>query len=759
VYWGVVPILNAAPSKFLLSAFLQLCFCIFQRGGACINEKDRPSNHNKDLSSKPVIETIWGSTDKPVSARRLSAKLAENPELRGTLYIGYPIIGTPDGAFPFDALLLSPEKGAVAFDLVEGRDLGDFSNRQDNLYLKLQSKLLQYPSLIRERQLLPRLSTITYAPAAQIGNLTSSIDHPTVGDDQIIDTINAITWENVEAFPALASAIQALTTIRKSRRKREIKLPDSRGAKLHNLNESIANLDANQNAAVVETVAGVQRIRGLAGSGKTIVLALKVAYLHAQNPEWRIAVTFNTRSLKGQFEKLITSFVYEQTNEAPDWTRIEILHSWGSPSSPGVYYGFVRENSLNYRDFRSAQAAFGESREFSGACDEALAAATTLYPKYDAILVDEAQDLPAAFLRICYGLLKPPHRLVYAYDELQSLTNASLPGPEELFGNDTNGNPLVEFRPPAQGQPRQDIILEKCYRNSRPVLVTAHALGFGIYRSQGLIQIFEQSQLWEDVGYRVHDGNLQDGSYVSLERTPETSPQFLEAHSTVDDLIQFHSFGSREEQDSWLIEQIRKNIQEEELLPEDILVINPDPFSTRKVVGDARSRLLSLGINSSIAGVSTSPDVFFESNVVTFTGIFRAKGNEAAMVYIINAHDCYDSLLPTVRTVIRNRLFTAITRSKAWVRVIGVGANMKALEEEYGRVKDHQFRLEFDYPDEERRKALKIVNRDLTRSERKKLTTKVGELAGVIDALESGDVRIEDLPENLRDKLKELFGS
>ena len=42
-----------------------------------------------------------------------------------------------------------------------------------------------------------------------------------------------------------------------------------------------------------------------AGSGKTIVLALKVAYLHAHHPDWTIAVTFNTRSLKGQFERLI----------------------------------------------------------------------------------------------------------------------------------------------------------------------------------------------------------------------------------------------------------------------------------------------------------------------------------------------------------------------------------------------------------------------------------------------------------------------
>lgn len=704
-----------------------------------------------------MIDTVWGSTKKPASARQLAETLAQTPNLNGTLYIGYPVIGTPDGAFPFDALLLSPEKGAVAFDLVEGRELGEFQDRQDDLFAKLHSKLMQYPSLVERRTLAAPIHTVTFAPA--LPGVAGTADSPITDATSLKVVIAEIAWPENGSFPALASAIQALTTIRKGRRKRVINDSNSRGAKLHALNESIATLDANQNAAVVETVAGVQRVRGLAGSGKTIVLALKVAYLHAQNPDWLIAVTFNTRSLKGQFERLITSFVYEQTSEEPDWSKIRILHSWGSPSSQGIYYNFTKDHALVYRDFRSAQGAFGEGKEFGGATEEALNHASNVRGSYDAILVDEAQDLPSSFLRMCYSLLKPPHRLVYAYDELQSLTNASLPGPEELFGNDANGNPIVEFSPPVFGEPRQDIILEKCYRNSRPVLATAHALGFGIYREPGgLIQIFEQNQLWQDVGYRVRDGQLEDGQPVSLERTPETSPIFLESHSPADDLIQFHAFPTQEEQDEWLARSIIYNISREELLPDDIVVINPDPFRTRKVVGNARNMLLRAGINSSLAGVSTSPDVFFEKDVVTFTGIFRAKGNEAGMVYIVNADDCFDSIIPTTRALIRNRLFTAITRSKAWVRVLGVGPRMQALKEEFDRVKQQQFRLDFIYPDEETKKALRIVNRDLTRTERKRLDAKVSDLTSAIEALENGDVRVEDLPEALRRRLREIFG-
>lgn len=704
-----------------------------------------------------MANTVWGSTAKPASSRRLAQLLDAHAEISGTLYVGYPIIGTPDGALSFDALLLSPRYGLVAFDVVEGKELGDYLNRQDGLYNKLSSRLIQYDSLVERRTLLPSLNVVTYAPAYTGGEITG--DYPVVGDEGLIKIISLLPDEDEAIFPATAAAIQAITNIRRGQRSRAEAPPNSRGDKLRKLNETIANLDSDQSAAVIETVDGVQRIRGLAGSGKTIVLALKVAYLHAQNPDWRIAVTFNTRALKGQFERLINTFVIEQTREEPNWENIDIIHSWGSSSSPGMYYNFTRDYGLVYRDLTSAKREFGDGKSFAGACDEALRAQPQVNPKYDAILIDEAQDLPASFIRLCYSTLRAPHRLIYAYDELQSLTDTSMQGPEDLFGKGPDGQPVVVFEEPAPGRPRQDIILEKCYRNSRPLLSTAHALGFGIYREPGgLIQVFEQNDLWLDVGYRVSSGALEDGSYVSLERTADTSPDFLEMHSPVDDLIQFHTFATREEQDAWLVEQISQNVSTDSLLPEDILVINPDPLRTRKVVGEARSALFQKGINSSIAGVSNSPDVFFEPDVVTFTGIFRAKGNEAAMVYIINADDCFHSDYPAYLTMIRNRLFTAITRSKAWVRVLGVGEPMAGLASEFERIKQHQFRLDFLYPTAEKKAELRVVNRDLTRAERGRVDKKLTDLAGVLQALESGDMRPEDLPQEMRKRLKAMLG-
>ena len=534
---------------------------------------------------------------------------------------------------------------------------------------------------------------------------------------------------------------------------------NSNGLKNHNA----------QGRAVIETVEGVQRIRGLAGSGKTIVLALKAAYLHAQHPEWKIAVTFNTRSLKGQLRQLINSFYIEQTSTEPDWDNLQIIHAWGSSSkTSGIYYNFCVENGLECLDYSSARNQFGRNMAFSGVCKKAISEVENVAPMYDAILVDEAQDFPVSFLRLCYKILWEPKRLVYAYDELQNLNLQSLPSPEELFGTNNEGIPNVRFAYEPDGTSKQDIILEKCYRNSRPTLVSAHALGFGIYRKPdafsdiGLVQMFEQKNLWKEIGYSVIEGELDDGKRVVLARTENSSPKFLESHSDVDDLIQFKSFKTKREQDIWVASEIEKNLHEDELRADDI---NPDPITTKDAVASIRRILYDKGIQSHVAGVDSSPDVFFDADndSVAFTGIYRAKGNEAAMVYVINAHDCFQTddinTLNSDNAKIRNRLFTAMTRSKAWVRVVGVGEQMEALKVEYEKVKEKEFTLDFIYPTEEQRKYLNIVNRDVSNAEKENIARRRKSVADLLQDIEEGRIYVDDLGAEQIERLNKILNT
>ncbi|MEG3911503.1 ATP-binding domain-containing protein [Microcoleus sp. w2-18bC1] len=702
-----------------------------------------------------MVNVIRGDVDKPESSRRLAEFFEKRSDIDGSLYLGYPIIGTSQGGYQIDALLVSREQGVVIFHIVEGSEISqNIEEKQDESINKIQSKLLQHKSLTNKRKLMVELGVVTYAPACPHKPERLDDEYPVIiSDSELTKYLEKLEWpSSSEYFEELNSVIQAMTSIRKRNQRTYVKQKDSRGAKLYKLEESIANLDRNQSAAVIETVEGVQRIRGLAGSGKTIVLALKTAYLHAKHPDWNIAVTFNTRSLKGQFKQLINAFTFEHKSEEPDWEKVKIIHAWGSPSIEGIYYEFCKRHNIEYRDLNSAKTMAKYGQEFDRVCEEALNKIKNYQRYYDAILIDEAQDFSKHFLRLCYEILKAPKRMVYAYDELQNLNKKTMESPEVIFGKDAHGKPLVQLQN-KRGEPKQDIILEKCYRNSRPILTSAHALGFGIYRNEGLIQMFENAGLWRDIGYEVEAGSLEDGKFVKLSRTNNTSPKFLESHSPIEDLIRLKSFDSNKTQIEWLINEIEKNLKEDELKGDDIMVIHSNPLTTREAVGDARALLFEKGINSNLAGVTTSPDDFFREETITFTSINRAKGNEAAMIYVINAQECFSGYELARK---RNILFTAMTRSKAWLRVLGYGENMRGLVEEFNKIREKKFVLEFTYPTEEERKEMNLINREINQKERGLIAKSRSSLQDLLQALEKGEIQKEDLQDlvnQLKDKL------
>ena len=712
-----------------------------------------------------LMSIVRGTNSKPVSSLALVNFFSSLENKDGELSTGWPIMSSPDGRYPVDAVWVSPSKGIIVFDLIEGADPSGFEDRQDDLANKLDAKLRNYKELMDRRKLVVPIHTISFAPGLSSPENFDDSTYTLANSETLHSKIDVFRWigSDPRYYNSVLSALQNISTIRKGKARRSITKQDSRGAKLKKLEDSISTLDNLQNKAVIETVEGVQRIRGLAGSGKTIVLALKAAYLHAQHPDWQIAITFNTRALKGLLKRLIYTFSIEQTGQEPDWEQVKILNAWGAPGGgdrEGIYHQFCRAVDAPYSDFPSSRR---NNDTLGSLCSKALEYAPEGKYLYDAILVDEAQDLPPSFLQLCYKILDDKKRLVYAYDELQNLSGTSVAIPEEIFGKNPDGTPHVTFPAPKAGEPKSDIILEKCYRNSRPLLVTAHALGFGIYRqppqneSTGLIQMFGESGLWREIGYEVKSGDLQDGSNVVLQRAVGASPKFLEEHSPIEDLIQFKIFKNEAEQSDWVVNEIIKNLNEEELLYDDIFVINPDPLTTREKVGLIRRKLLESGINSHLAGVDTEADQFLKSDTpsITFTGINRAKGNEAGMVYIINAHDCHSNSKNLA--TLRNRLFTAITRSKAWVRVLGIGSNMQSLMDEYKTLSENHFELRFRYPSQIEREQMSIVHRDMSAAELSRLRDQKKSVAGLIKDLKSGNIRVEDLDKESITELQALL--
>jgi superfamily I DNA and RNA helicase len=663
-------------------------------------------------------------------------------EITGDLYVGYPVLNTADGKLDVDALLISLQHGLVAFDLKNPQALGTADDpstaaateRQDELYAILDSKLKTYPELRKGRGLAFSPQTVSIVPDFQGNAQHDGQNFATFGTlAEVLETFPPIS---PVIFRKLSAAIQHTSTIKPTKKRTDVTKPDSRGAILKRLEAEIANLDAWQKKAAIEFPEGPQRIRGLAGSGKTIVLAQKAAFLHTRFPDWNIALTFQTRSLYQQFRNLITRFCFEFVSDAPDWSKLHLLHAWGSSSSSGVYAEVASAVGSPIRDFSFAKERYGASRAFEGICKELLKSVEARPPRplWDVVLIDEAQDFPSSFFEIIYHSTPAPHRIVWAYDELQNLGEFAMKPAEELFGQRADGRPRVVLQN-REGQPQQDIVLPVCYRNTKWSLTSAHGTGFGVYRPEGLVQIFDTPSLWEDIGYRFARGRPKGNTDVSIIRKEGASPAYFEELLNPQDAVKTEAFRSAAEQYNYIADQIEKNLSEDELDYDDILVVFCSPLTIRTDAAGMSAALRKRKIVSHLAGITSSRDKIFSDNSIALTGIYRAKGNEAPMVYVADAQYCVSGFELARR---RNILFTAMTRSRAWVRVTGVGAEMAKLKSELDRVAAAGYALNFRYPTKEEIKKIHLLHQDMPADQKERVEADLEALARIVRRIDEG---------------------
>ena len=708
-----------------------------------------------------MLEVTHGHTKNPLAANQLRNMLLSSG-ISGSLYIGYPVLATADESITVDALLVTLEHGLVAFSFSELRHLADtdisswklLQDRQDKLFVALENTLRRHDTLREGRRLGIEVRTIMLIPNA--AEVPKGLDGDYADFDNIVADLRKFPPMTERYLKPLQAALQRVSTIKPPKRRASVSSSQSKGAILRKIEAKMANLDRWQRRAAIESPDGPQRIRGLAGSGKTIVLALKAAYLHAQNPDWTIAVTFWSRALYQQFEDLVRRFSFEHLNDEPNWQNLRILHAWGASDREGLYQQIAVHCGLTPLNYLYGKSRYGMDGAFEGVCAELLSATRTLSPDpiYDAVLIDEAQDLPVSFFKMVRKMTRQPKRITLAYDELQNLSESALPAVEQLFGEDSQGEPTISLVN-SPNAPHQDIILPICYRNTPWALTLAHGLGLGTAREGGLVQSFDDLSLWHDIGYRIVDGEFQKGSTVTLERSPDSHPNYFSALLTPEDAITSKAFADSEDQAQWVAKSIRQNLDEDELEHDDILIVLPNAYTAKSEATTVLMALESLGIQAHLAGVTTSQDEIFQPGSIAIANIYRSKGNESPMVYVLNAHHCVArGRLATVRNI----LFIAITRSKGWVRLCGWGPRMAELEREIESIRNAHYRLRFRVPTDEQLESMRRIHRDLTASEMDKLRQAEKGLHSFIEALERGEISMDDLPMRLKTSMARHFG-
>lgn len=145
-------------------------------------------------------------------------------------------------------------------------------------------------------------------------------------------------------------------------------------------------------------------IRGVAGSGKTLILAARAKYLSKQNPDWKILVLCYNISLAQEIRHMLLHKMSEPDNlfdfdpnnemEQADLKNIQVynFHAWLKNELK------INEKQLPYYI-------------------EKIKTGEAILPKYDAILIDEGQDFDSQWLSLASQLLNPSTQVLLLVED------------------------------------------------------------------------------------------------------------------------------------------------------------------------------------------------------------------------------------------------------------------------------------------------------------------------------------------------------
>jgi len=623
------------------------------------------------------------------------------------IYYDFPLYKDFDGEVVISkVLIVSRRHGVIAIGTLDAvnnqsllEELKEVESNEEQVFSFLYSRLIRNKNLRKTKtELMFPTDVILFAPLVEMPPENLDIETTVLfRNTDLEDYLKELEVDPIpdSIFDEITATLEGAKGLIRPKSRDVLSQECNKGSLANKLESAIASFDQQQKHGYITVLDGVQRIRGLAGSGKTVVLAMKAALTHLRNPNAVILYTFYTRSLYQHIKRLITRFYRQFDDQDPDWSNLHILHAWGGRRYKGVYFNACDEHEVKALSYSEA-ASKSSLPPFDYACRKLLHEAN-IQPMYNYIFIDEGQDFPASFLKLCVRLAEN-NRVVWAYDDLQTIFQPATPTAAEILGSDKHGNPLVELS--------QDTVLYKCYRNPREILVCAHALGFGLYGPR-IVQMLENKEHWEDIGYKVCSDEFVEGATVEIERPIENSLTTISEAQSPDEIVQVIVYDSYADEITGVTQKIKEDI-DEGLRPDDILIEVVDDRNAKRYLSDFTEELASSGIKSNNihADVYSIKDFYLEKHV-TLSTVHKAKGNEALMVYVVGV----DALFISTQGVReRNILFTAMTRAKGWVRVSGIGTEAKRCQEEMSlALKNFPF-LRFEYPSSEQ---LKIMQRDL----------------------------------------------
>ncbi|MGD6957249.1 3'-5' exonuclease [Rossellomorea aquimaris] len=151
-------------------------------------------------------------------------------------------------------------------------------------------------------------------------------------------------------------------------------------------------------------------IRGVAGSGKTLILASRAKLLAKEQPDWKILILCYNISLARNIEQIVFHMMNEPDNLFDfDFSGSEIKKEKKHHISVRNFHSWLK-NDLKIKEKELPTVL------------EKIKNGEAILPTYDAILIDEGQDFESSWFELVSSLLNPETKsLLLVEDRAQSI--------------------------------------------------------------------------------------------------------------------------------------------------------------------------------------------------------------------------------------------------------------------------------------------------------------------------------------------------
>jgi superfamily I DNA and RNA helicase len=314
----------------------------------------------------------------------------------------------------------------------------------------------------------------------------------------------------------------------------------------------------------------------------------------------------------------------------------------------GLFWPWAQHGILNYINIKE-----GEELQRANQYRQQIANLVGTNPEllraiqFDAIFVDEGQDLIPEDYELLLDLIKPHPQtgekaLVIFYDDAQNLYARPRPNWSQIG---------IDVQRGARAR-----VMKECFRNPREVVELAFNILLGVQAVDRTIR----TRTFADINYLKQSGLIEElGDHFRVRFTERTFAK-----------PSINKFRSLQDEKEWIGGEIVRLIQEESVRPEDILVLfahSPDfndlaDYISRRARGaEIKGFLKPYGKND-----ADKDSYIFREGYLTLSTPHGAKGYDAPIVFLIGV-DQFD-----IDEKGRAAFYVGATRSKMVLYLVGL---------------------------------------------------------------------------------------